>query len=134
MALMPPRTRGRTTRTPPGTPSRKAPEVDLSVDLGGLAAPNPVFTASGCAGYGRELGPYLDVSALGGIVTKSIMLQPRSGWPTPRFAETPSGMLNAIGLQGSGIDEFLASDLPWLAERGARAVVSIAGGAAAEFG
>ena len=65
---------------------------------------------------------------LGAVVTKSIMLQPRSGRPTPRMAETPSGMLNSIGLQGPGIDSFLANDLAWLAEHGARTVVSIAGG------
>ena len=92
-----------------------------------------VLTASGCAAAGRELDPYLDLTSLGGVVTKTIMSRPRSGRPTPRMAETPSGMLNAIGLQGPGIEHFLEVDLPWLAERGARAVVSVAGEDVAEF-
>jgi dihydroorotate dehydrogenase (NAD+) catalytic subunit len=75
----------------------------------------------------------MDVSKIGAIVTKSVMLSPRSGRPTPRMAETPSGMLNSIGLQGPGIDAFLQRDLPWLLSRGARAVVSIAGGTVAEY-
>src|SRR5436190_18270412 len=103
------------------------PAVDLSTRLAGVAFPNPVFTASGCAAAGQELSQFFDVAALGGIVTKSIMLAPRSGRPTPRMAETPSGMLNSIGLQGPGIDAFLDHDLAWLADRGARVVVSIAG-------
>lgn len=110
-----------------------AAEVDLGVDLCGLALPNPVMTASGCAAAGRELDQFFDVAALGAIVTKSIMLNPRSGRPTPRMVETPSGMLNSIGLQGPGIDAFLARDLPWLVQRGARAVVSIAGEKPADY-
>ncbi|KAA1423254.1 dihydroorotate dehydrogenase [Mumia zhuanghuii] len=108
-------------------------EVDLSVDLCGVALPNPVMTASGCAAAGRELDQFFDVAELGAIVTKSIMLNPRSGRATPRMAETPSGMLNSIGLQGPGIDAFLARDLPWLVQRGARAVVSIAGDKPADY-
>jgi dihydroorotate dehydrogenase (NAD+) catalytic subunit len=107
---------------------RAVPHVDMSTTLAGLAIPNPVFTASGCAAAGQELDQFFDVGALGGVVTKSIMLNPRSGRPTPRMAETPSGMLNSIGLQGPGIDAFLEKDLAWLAARKARAVVSIAGG------
>ncbi|MBA3524445.1 MAG: dihydroorotate dehydrogenase [Geodermatophilaceae bacterium] len=107
--------------------------VDVTTLMAGVALPNPVLTASGCAAAGRELAPFLDPAALGAVVTKSVMLRPRSGRATPRMAETPSGMLNSIGLQGPGIHAFLAHDLPWLAERGARAVVSIAGGTVAEF-
>ncbi len=107
--------------------------VDLGTSLGSLALPNPVLTASGCAAAGRELGQFFDVAEVGGIVTKSIMLRPRSGRATPRMAETPSGMLNSIGLQGPGIDAFLATDLPWLRAHGARAVVSIAGGHTDEY-
>lgn len=92
-----------------------------------------VLTASGCAAAGRELDGYADLAALGAVVTKSVMLQARSGRPTPRMAETPSGMLNSIGLQGPGVDAFLAEDLPWLADRGARAIVSVAGEDVAEF-
>jgi dihydroorotate dehydrogenase (NAD+) catalytic subunit len=107
--------------------------VDLRAKLGHVELPNPIMTASGCAGAGRELAQFIDVSKIGAIVTKSVMLSPRSGRPTPRMAETPSGMLNSIGLQGPGIDAFLQRDLPWLLSRGARAVVSIAGGTVAEY-
>jgi dihydroorotate dehydrogenase (NAD+) catalytic subunit len=91
------------------------------------------MTASGCAGYGRELDQFFDVTEIGAIVTKSIMAQPRSGRPTPRMAETPSGMLNSIGLQGPGIEQFVERDLAWLEQRGARVVVSIAGSTADEY-
>ncbi|HKE69977.1 MAG TPA: dihydroorotate dehydrogenase [Nocardioidaceae bacterium] len=107
--------------------------VDLAIDLAGVALPNPVMTASGCAAAGRELDQFFDVSELGAVVTKSIMRDPRSGRPTPRMAETPSGMLNSIGLQGPGIDSFLANDLSWLTQRGARTIVSIAGSAVGEY-
>jgi dihydroorotate dehydrogenase (NAD+) catalytic subunit len=107
--------------------------VDLRTRLGHVELPNPILTASGCAGAGRELAHYFDVARIGAIVTKSVMLAPRAGRPTPRMAETPSGMLNSIGLQGPGIDAFLQRDLPWLLSRGARVVVSIAGGTVGEF-
>ena len=107
--------------------------VDLRTKLGHVELPNPILTASGCAGGGRELAQFFDVAKIGAIVTKSVMLGPRAGRPTPRMAETPSGMLNSIGLQGPGIDAFLQRDLPWLLSRGARAVVSIAGGSVDEF-
>jgi dihydroorotate dehydrogenase (NAD+) catalytic subunit len=109
------------------------PDVDMSTTLAGVRFPNPVFTASGCAAAGQELDQFFDVSSIGGVVTKSIMMAPRSGRPTPRMAETPSGMLNSIGLQGPGIDAFLDKDLAWLASRKARAVVSIAGGSVDEY-
>ena len=107
--------------------------VNLRTDLAGAALPNPVLTASGCAAAGRELQPFAPVSALGAVVTKSVTLRPRAGRPTPRMAETASGMLNSIGLQNPGVDAFVAHDLPWLAEHGARAVVSIAGGSVADY-
>ena len=107
--------------------------VDLTTTLAGVRFPNPVFTASGCAGAGRELHSFFDVASLGGVVTKSIMLEARSGRATPRMAETPSGMLNSIGLQGPGVEHFLAHDLAWLARTGARAVVSIAGGSVEDY-
>ncbi len=109
------------------------PATDLTTTLAGAVFPNPVFTASGCAAAGVELDQFFDVTELGGVVTKSIMLAARSGRATPRMAETPSGMLNSIGLQGPGIDAFLEKDLAWLAERGARAVVSIAGGSVEDY-
>ncbi|MCW2622476.1 MAG: dihydroorotate oxidase catalytic subunit [Frankiales bacterium] len=116
----------------PGTPAPVA-HIDMSTTLGRVEFPNPVFTASGCAAAGQELDQFFDVAALGGVVTKSIMLAPRSGRATPRMAETPSGMLNSIGLQGPGIDAFLEHDLTWLADKGARAVVSIAGGTVDDY-
>ena len=107
--------------------------ADMTARLGPLRLPNPVLTASGCAAAGRELHQFFDVAQLGAVVTKSIMMSPRSGRPTPRMAETPSGMLNSIGLQGPGIDSFIENELAWLAEHGARTVVSIAGGHTDEF-
>src|SRR5499427_4282941 len=107
--------------------------TDLRTRMGHVELPNPILTASGCAGPGRELAHYFDVAKIGAVVTKSIMLEPRAGRPTPRMAETPSGMLNSIGLQGPGIDAFLTRDLPWLADRGARTVVSIAGTTVDEY-
>jgi dihydroorotate dehydrogenase (NAD+) catalytic subunit len=107
--------------------------ADLTTTLGPLTLPNPVLTASGCAAAGRELHQFFDVAQLGAVVTKSIMTKPRSGRPTPRMAETPSGMLNSIGLQGPGIDSFIENDLAWLEEHGARTVVSIAGGHTDEY-
>jgi dihydroorotate dehydrogenase (NAD+) catalytic subunit len=105
----------------------------MSTYLGKVEIPSPVLTASGCSAFGRELEPFLDLAALGAVVTKSVQLRPRSGRPTPRMAETPSGMLNSIGLQGPGIDGLLADELPWLAERGVRAFVSIAGTRVEDF-
>src|SRR3954454_14034220 len=105
----------------------------MSITLARVPFPNPVFTASGCAAAGRELHQFFDVADLGGVVTKSVMREPRTGRPTPRMAETPSGMLNSIGLQGPGIDAFLDRDLPWLADQDVRAVVSIAGSSVEEY-
>ena len=108
--------------------------VDLTADLErGVLLPNPVLTASGCAANGKELHRVRDISELGAFVTKSVKREPQSGRGTPRMAETPSGMLNSIGLQGPGIDAFVTHDLPWLAAVGARAVVSIAGASSQEF-
>lgn len=108
--------------------------IDLRTDLAGMALPNPVMTASGCAANGKELHRFFPVSELGAFVTKTVMGDPRSGRGTPRMAETSSGMLNSIGLQGPGIDAFLEHDLAWLHEAGARVLVSIAGNTAEEFG
>ena len=107
--------------------------ADLTTRLGTLTLPNPVMTASGCAANGRELHRFFDVSELGAFVTKTVMADPRSGRPTPRMAETTSGMLNSIGLQGPGIGAFLDKDLTWLKSVGARVLVSIAGNTAVEF-
>lgn len=107
--------------------------VDMSATLGRLTLPNPVMTASGCAANGPELNNFFDVSELGAFVTKTVLADPRSGRGTPRMAETPSGMLNSIGLQGPGVQAFCDRDLPWLAEAGARALVSVGGNDAREY-
>ena len=102
-------------------------QVDLSTTLGNAWFPTPLFTASGCASSGKELAQFFPLKDIGAVVTKSVMTKPRHGRPTPRMAETPSGMLNSIGLQGPGIDSFLANDVPWLLDQGSRVIVSIAG-------
>ena len=88
--------------------------VDTSVRLPGMPVNNPVMTASGTFGYGLEFAPYGDLRALGGIVVKGLSLAPRLGNPMPRIAETPCGMLNAIGLQNCGVEKFLRDKLPRL--------------------
>jgi len=112
----------------------KRTTVDMSTSLGRLDFVSPVFTASGCAAAGKELDQFIDITTIGAVVTKSVMLNPRSGRATPRMAETPSGMLNGIGLQGPGIDDFIQNDLSWLSQKGAKTIVSIAGNNVAEFG
>lgn len=87
---------------------------DLRVDFAGLALRNPVMTASGTFGYGKEFADYVDLEQLGAFVTKGLSLKPRAGNPTPRIVETPGGMLNAIGLQNVGIDAFIAEKLPFI--------------------
>ena len=107
--------------------------VDLSTTLANAWFPTPIFTASGCASSGKELAQFFPLKDIGAVVTKSVMSKPRHGRPTPRMAETPSGMLNSIGLQGPGIDSFLANDVPWLLEQKARVIVSIAGETIEEY-
>jgi dihydroorotate dehydrogenase (NAD+) catalytic subunit len=107
--------------------------VDLQTRIGHVTLPNPVMPAAGCGGAGRELGRFFDVAKLGAFVTPSITPEARSGRPAPRLAETPSGVLNSTGLQGPGIDAFLAHELPWLDEQGARTIVSIAGSSLEEY-
>jgi dihydroorotate dehydrogenase (NAD+) catalytic subunit len=121
----------RITTVRPG--ERPLPWVDMATSLAQVPLPNPVMTASGCAASGRELDQFFDLTDLGALVTKSVMMRPRSGRPTPRMAETPSGMLNSIGLQGPGIDAFIDNDLAWLRRRGVRTVVSIAGSSVDEY-
>jgi dihydroorotate dehydrogenase (NAD+) catalytic subunit len=107
--------------------------VDMSTTLGSAWFPSPIFTASGCASSGKELAQFFALKDIGAVVTKSVMTKPRHGRPTPRMAETPSGMLNSIGLQGPGIDSFLANDVPWLLEQKTRVIVSIAGETIEEY-
>jgi dihydroorotate dehydrogenase (NAD+) catalytic subunit len=107
--------------------------LDFSTTLGNAFFNTPIFTASGCASSGKELAQFFDLRDIGAVVTKSVMNKPRYGRPTPRMAETPSGMLNSIGLQGPGIDAFLAKDVPWLIEQKSRVIVSIAGETVEEY-
>lgn len=108
-------------------------EVDMRTQIGNVVFKNPIFTASGCAANGKELSTFFPLDSIGAVVTKSVMTHPRAGRPTPRMAETPSGMLNAIGLQGPGIETFLKEDLPWLHQHRASTIVSIAGESVEEF-
>ena len=107
--------------------------LDFSTTIGNAWFPAPTFTASGCASSGRELAQFFPLRDMGGVVTKSVMSKARPGRQTPRMAETPSGMLNSIGLQGPGIDAFLAKDVPFLIEQKARIIVSIAGETVEEY-
>lgn len=112
----------------------KMSALDFSTKIGSKRFSNPIFTASGCASSGQELAQFFPLTELGAIVTKSIMTKPRTGRATPRMAETPSGMLNSIGLQGPGIDTFLERDIPWLIENKVKVIVSIAGETVDEYG
>jgi len=108
-------------------------EFDFSTTLGNAFFNTPIFTASGCASSGKELAQFFPLKDIGAVITKSVMNKPRYGRPTPRMAETPSGMLNSIGLQGPGIEAFLANDIPWLVEQNSRIIISIAGETIEEY-
>jgi dihydroorotate dehydrogenase (NAD+) catalytic subunit len=107
--------------------------VDLSIDIGGLRLRGPVLAASGAFGYGTEV-PLLDRRALGGMVSKGIFLRPRTGTPPPRIVETPSGMLNAIGLQGPGVEALIRDYAPQWATWDFPVLVNINGESVAEYG
>ncbi|GIV06670.1 MAG: dihydroorotate dehydrogenase [Fimbriimonadales bacterium] len=106
---------------------------DLRVTLSRLQLRNPVMVAAGTFGYGLEYHHLLDLTQLGAIVTKSLTLAPRMGNPPPRVAETPAGMLNAIGLQNDGVDAFLMETLPRLREYGTAIIASVAGETLEEY-
>ena len=101
--------------------------MDLSVSIGSLRIPNPLIAASGCFGYGVEYGDAVDLASLGGVAVKGLFLAAREGHAPPRIVETPSGMLNAIGLQGIGVHRFVAEKLPELRARKAIVFVNICG-------
>jgi dihydroorotate dehydrogenase (NAD+) catalytic subunit len=101
--------------------------MDLSVQIGSLWLKNPLIAASGCFGYGVEYADTVDLSSLGGIAVKGLFLAEREGHPPPRIVETPAGMLNAIGLQGIGVNRFIDEKLPELRARGATVIVNICG-------
>lgn len=110
-----------------------AGRVSLATNVAGIEFPTPVLVASGTFGSGVELSRLIDLRKVGGIVTKSVTPQPVRGMATPRMVETPSGMLNAIGLQNPGVDGFLEKDGPFIAEAGVPVIVSIAGKTVQEF-
>ncbi|MBW3594103.1 MAG: dihydroorotate dehydrogenase [Actinobacteria bacterium] len=116
----------------PRTPIKPS-TADTKVRAGKLELQNPVLVASGTFGSGREGSAFLDISTLGGIIVKSMTLSPWKGKPTPRMCETPSGMLNAIGIQNKGVDHFIQEDLPWLLKKNATVIASIAGNTVDEF-
>ena len=107
--------------------------MNLKVQLPGMNCKNPVFPASGCFGFGREFAEFYDLSILGGIAIKSATLHKRFGNPTPRIAETPMGMLNAIGLQNPGVDVIKEKELPWLAQFDTEILVNVAGASEEEY-
>ena len=107
--------------------------VSMSVDLGGLAMKNPVTVASGTFAAGREYSDFVDVAALGAVTTKGVSLHGWQGNASPRIAETPSGMLNSIGLQNPGVEHLIQTDLPWLSERGATTIVNVSGHSFSEY-
>jgi len=120
-------------RTDPTRTPRRAEAVDLSARLGPLRLRNPVLTASGTFGYGDEYAHVVDVKALGGVVTKTVTLEPRSGNPPGRIVETAGGMLNSIGLENVGLERFRREKLPRLRALGATIVASVGGETAAEL-
>jgi dihydroorotate dehydrogenase (NAD+) catalytic subunit len=101
--------------------------MDLSLRIGRLTLANPLIAASGCFGYGVEYSDVVDLASLGGVAVKGLFLNEREGHAPPRIVETPSGMLNAIGLQGIGVHRFIAERLPELRERRATVIVNICG-------
>ena len=112
---------------------KKKVAPNLSVDIAGVQFKNPVVTASGTFGSGQEYSEFLELSRLGGVVTKGVSMEPWEGNPTPRIAETPSGMLNAIGLQNPGVETFLSSDLPFLKKYDTRVIVNVCGHSVEEY-
>ena len=107
--------------------------ADLSVKVAGVTFNNPLIAASGTFGFGREYGEFYPLSTLGGISCKGITLKRRDGNPPPRIAETPSGILNAVGLQNPGVDVFIREDLPWLKQQGTVVIANIAGNTVDEY-
>lgn len=107
--------------------------ADLRVKIAGVELKNPVITASGTFGFGREYNVLYPISRLGGISCKGTTLHERLGNPPPRIAETPSGILNSVGLQNPGVDVFIRDDLPWLKEQGTVVIANLAGSVIADY-
>jgi len=107
--------------------------ADLSINIAGLRFKNPVLLASGTVGYGNEIAEFTDLNKLGGIVTKSLSLKPRKGNPPPRITETPSGMLNAIGLANVGVESFIKDKIPFLKKLDTTLICNIAASTIEEY-
>ena len=107
--------------------------ADLSVKVAGVSFNNPLIAASGTFGFGREYNEFYPLEKLGGISCKGITLKRRDGNPPPRIAETPSGILNAVGLQNPGVDAFINDDLPWLKQQNTVVIANIAGNTVEEY-
>ena len=107
--------------------------ADLHVNLAGVTLANPLIAASGTFGFGREYGELYPLSTLGGISCTGLPLRERPGNPPPRIAETPGGMLNAVGLQNPGVESFIAHELPWLRQQGTVVIANIAGNTPEEY-
>ncbi|MCR4926236.1 MAG: dihydroorotate dehydrogenase [Clostridiales bacterium] len=107
--------------------------ADLSVNIAGVNLKNPVITASGSFGFGREYNEFYPIEKLGGISCKGTTLNERLGNPPPRIAETPSGILNSVGLQNPGVDHFIKEDLPWLKEQNTCIIANIAGSQISDY-
>ncbi|WP_251549093.1 dihydroorotate dehydrogenase [Neobacillus muris] len=105
----------------------------LNVQLPGLELKNPVMPASGCFGFGKEYSQFYDLSVLGAIMIKAATVEPRFGNPTPRVAETSSGMLNAIGLQNPGMDKIIEDELPWLSQFDVPIIANVAGSSEEDY-
>ena len=108
-------------------------EPDMRVDIGGFRMKNPVMTASGTFGYGSEYSDFVDIGRLGAVGAKSVTPEPRAGNPSPRIAETPTGMLNTIGLQNVGIDRFIDEKIPYLRDQGATVLANLSGRTVPEY-
>ena len=108
-------------------------KVDLTVRVGSLKFRNPILLASGTVGYGNEISDFIDLNKIGGIVTKSLSLKPRKGNPPQRIVETPAGMLNAIGLQNVGVEEFLKEKIPFLKKFDVPLICNIAASTVEEY-
>ena len=111
----------------------KQTQVDLAVNVGGLYMSNPVTVASGTFSSGKEFSHFIDVAELGAVTTKGVSLHGWEGNDSPRIAETPSGMLNSIGLQNPGVEHLRDEDIPWLREAGARIIVNVSGHSPEEY-
>lgn len=108
-------------------------KVDMRVDFAGISMKNPIVVASGTYGFGREFGEFYDISQLGGISCKGLTFTPREGNPPPRVAETPMGILNSVGLQNPGVDEFIAKELPELRKHDLCVIANISGNTPEEY-